>query len=63
MRYSQMNSKENAFPHYIKSLWMDIQQLSNLTQMKSNQAALSDQTSPMSECLLYFAGSQWQLTF
>jgi len=31
--------------------------------MKSNQADLFDQASPMWECQLYFAESQWQLTF
>jgi len=43
----------------LKDTW----QVSNLTQMKSNQAALFDQTSPTWECQLYFAGSQWQSTF
>ena len=42
----------------LKDTW----QVSNLTQMKSNQADLFDQTSPIWECQLYFAGSQWQLT-
>jgi hypothetical protein len=53
--------KKTAVPYLCYKL-KDTWQVSNLTQMKSNQADLFDQTSPIWECQLYFAGSQWQLT-